>query len=237
MFRKISHSEMGKGEHGGWLKSTYHFSFARYFNPENVNFGVLRVLNDDLVGPGRGFDPHPHNDMEIVTYVIDGELTHGDSMGNERTLGRGEVQYMSAGSGITHSEYNRGKDTLRLLQLWILPDQEGYPPRYGELRPDWEERRNRWLHLVSSEGGNAPVKVHQDVNISAAWIVQGNPLDLVVRPGRQAYLVVIEGQAQIGDLVLEQRDALEIREESTTIEAGAQTHLLLVEMALDPVSG
>ena len=119
MLTKIESKNMGNSNLG-WLKSKFHFSFAEYYNPDNINFGVLRVINDDLVQPNTGFDTHPHRDMEIISYVVNGELTHGDSMGNKNTITRGHVQYMSAGTGVYHSEHNFGKDTLRLLQIWIF---------------------------------------------------------------------------------------------------------------------
>ena len=121
MIKYIDHEKMGTADHG-WLRSRFHFSFAQYYNPENMGFGALRVLNDDLVRPGTGFETHPHRDMEIISYVVQGELTHGDSMGNRQTLKRGQIQYMSAGTGVWHSEHNLGEDTLRFLQIWIYPD-------------------------------------------------------------------------------------------------------------------
>jgi len=133
VLRKIDNTKMGSSDLG-WLKSKFHFSFAEYYNPSNVNFGVLRVINDDLVKPGTGFDTHPHRDMEIISYIVDGELTHGDSMGNKRTLSRGHVQYMSAGTGVFHSEHNFGEETLRFLQIWIYPDKNGYEPNYGDYK-------------------------------------------------------------------------------------------------------
>ncbi len=123
MLRKIDNTKMGSSNLG-WLKSKFHFSFAEYFNPDNMNFGVLRVINDDLVAPHTGFNLHPHADMEIISYVVEGELTHGDSMGNKSTITRGHVQYMSAGTGVYHSEHNLGENVLRFLQIWILPDRK-----------------------------------------------------------------------------------------------------------------
>jgi len=154
----------------GWLLSRFHFSFAEYHNPSNIRFGVLRVLNDDLVQAGTGFDLHPHRDMEIISYVVDGELTHGDSMGNRRTLYRGEVQYMSAGTGVYHSEHNLGSDTLRFLQIWIFPDRKDHTPSYGDFRFTWEDRINTLLPLVSPMEGSAPVKIHQDVHLYASYL-------------------------------------------------------------------
>ena len=133
MIRRLPVEKMGESNLG-WLRSKFHFSFAEYFNENNINFGVLRVINDDHISAGTGFDTHPHRDMEIITYVVHGYLTHKDSMGNESTLSRGQVQYMSAGTGVRHSEYNNHSEELRLLQIWVLPDRKGHTPNYGEYK-------------------------------------------------------------------------------------------------------
>ena len=233
MLRYIDSKQMGRSRLG-WLDSHFHFSFAEYFNPENVNFGVLRVINDDQVQPDTGFDMHPHRDMEIISYVIDGELSHADSMKNSQTLTRGQVQYMSAGTGVVHSEHNRGRDMLRFLQIWIFPDQAGYKPNYGDYRFTWEDRINRWLPIATwteNKESTAPIRIHADVNAYAAALEKGQSLDFKVAPGRQAYLVVIEGEGQIGPHSLGMRDAMEIVEENITIEAKENCHLFLMEMA------
>ncbi|WP_338471731.1 pirin family protein [Niallia sp. XMNu-256] len=231
MLRKIDHRQMGKSNQG-WLQSIFHFSFAEYYNPENINFGVLRVINDDQIAPGTGFGTHPHRDMEIISYVVDGALTHADSMGNQRTIERGHVQYMSAGTGVLHSEYNRKNDPLRMLQIWIFPDKQGYTPNYGDFLFDWEERKNKWLHMVSSKEGNAPVKVNQDVNFYSLELEKGNEIDFQVSSGRQAYLVQIEGNSTINGLSLEARDALEMVEEGVEIKADETSHFLVIEMSV-----
>lgn len=230
MIRKISHQQMGHSNRG-WLRSLFHFSFAEYYNPDNMNFGVLRVINDDLVASMTGFDTHPHRDMEIISYVVAGQLTHGDSMGNKRTLTRGQVQYMSAGTGISHSEHNLGDDESRFLQIWIMPDQKRHTPAYGDLMPDWDLRRDKWFHFVSPAGGGAPVEIHQDANFYALELTNGKSMDFEVKDGRQAYLVLIEGEAVINGLRLEARDAMETVEESLTIKADQTAHLLVIEMA------
>jgi redox-sensitive bicupin YhaK (pirin superfamily) len=229
MLRKLESNKMGSSDLG-WLKSKFHFSFAEYYNPKNMNFGVLRVINDDLIAPHTGFDTHPHKDMEIISYVVDGELTHGDSMGNKSTLQRGHVQYMSAGTGVLHSEHNLGEKTARLLQIWILPDKKGYMPNYGEYRFDWMERKNNWLHMVSSKEGDAIVKINQDINISAIELEQGKEASFSVKEGRQAYLVQIEGTSTINGVTLEQRDAMEIVEENIIIKPETLSHFLIIEM-------
>jgi quercetin 2,3-dioxygenase len=230
MLRKIDSADLGTSDLG-WLRSRFHFSFAQYYDPDNINLGVLRVVNDDLVQPGTGFDTHPHRDMEIVSYVVDGELTHADSMGNTHTLTRGEVQYMSAGTGVTHSEHNRGEGVLRFLQIWIFPDEHGHSPDYGDYRFPWAARKNHWLVMVSGPGGGAPITIHQDAAISAAELEKGKEIALPVRPGRQAYLVQIEGASSAGGVELDERDALEIVGEDVTIRALETSHILVVEMA------
>jgi redox-sensitive bicupin YhaK (pirin superfamily) len=233
MIRYIDHTKMGRGIHS-WLDSHFHFSFADYYNPDNINFGALRVVNDDLVKPGTGFDVHPHDNMEIISYVVDGELTHGDSMGNKQTLTRGQVQYMSAGTGVWHSEHNIGKDMLRFLQIWIIPDGQGYKPNYGDYRFKFEDRIGRWLPIATwAKAGNSefPIKIHQDVNVYASVVKAGESLDFVVDEGRQAYLILIEGEAEVGGALLKARDAVEITEENVTVKAAEDAHVLVLEMA------
>lgn len=229
MLRKIEHNNMGKSNLG-WLKSIFHFSFSNYYNPDNMNFGVLRVLNDDLVEANTGFDTHPHRDMEIVSYVVDGQLTHGDSMGNKSTLTRGHVQYMSAGTGVMHSEHNLGKETARFLQIWIMPDKKGHTPNYGDYRFQWEERKNKWFHIVSDTKGNAPIKINQDANFYVLELDKEEEIKFTVEKNRQAYLVQIEGQSSISQISLNERDALEIVEEDILIKANETSHILIIEM-------
>ncbi len=220
---------MGKSDLG-WLESIFHFSFADYFNIDNMRFGVLRVLNDDLIEGGTGFDYHPHKDMEIVSYIIDGELTHGDTMGNKNTLYRGHLQYMSAGTGIYHSEQNLGDKTTRILQMWIIPDKKGYKPAYGDYRYNEEDRQNKWLNIVSSKDGDAPVKINQDANFYVVELDEGKEIDFQIEKGRQGYLVQIEGNSTINNFEINERDALEIVEEDIKIKANKKSHILVVEM-------
>lgn len=233
MIRFIDHKKMGRGFQP-WLDSHFHFSFADYYNPENMGFGVLRVINDDLIKGGTGFDTHPHKNMEILTYVIEGALSHKDSMGHERTLTPGQVQYMSAGTGILHSEHNLGEETLRLLQIWILPDKMGVTPNYGEIKFSFEERLNKWLLIATSyenQLSQAPITIHADINMYATVISNGKPLEFKVAKNRQAYLVLIEGQADINGQSLMTRDALEITEEDITINPIEAPHIMIIEMA------
>lgn len=230
MLRFIDSQKMGRSRLG-WLDSHFHFSFAEYYNPENTHFGVLRVINDDLIESQTGFPTHPHKDFEIVSYVVNGELTHADSMANQETLTRGQVQYMSAGTGVTHSEYNWGADTARLLQIWFFPDKKGHTPNYGDHRFKWEDRIDRWMPLVSGDNDlQFLVQIHADVHLYATELAHGKELSFPVAAGRQAYLVLIEGEAEIGGHLLKDRDALEIVEESIQIKAAKNTHILLLEM-------
>jgi redox-sensitive bicupin YhaK (pirin superfamily) len=229
MLRKLDHNNMGRSNLG-WLKSIFHFSFAEYYNPKNINFGMLRVINDDMVAPGTGFDLHPHKNMEIISYVVDGELTHGDSMGNKSTITRGHVQYMSAGTGVLHSEHNLGDKTLRFLQIWIFPDKSGYVPSYGDYRFNWDDRKNKWLHMVSSKSGDAPIKINQDVNVYAIELDKDKVLSFPVNEGRQAYMVQIEGNSTVNQISLNTRDAMEIIEEDILIKANETSHILILEM-------
>lgn len=232
MIRIIDHNRMGKSEQG-WLHSTFHFSFAEYFNPGNINFGPLCVVNDDIFDPNSGFPTHPHDNMEIISYVVDGILTHQDSMDNKRQLTRGQVQYMSAGSGVTHSEFNLTENPLRFLQIWIFPDQNDYKPNYGDYRFEWADRENKWLQIVSGLGGEAPINIHQDMNISVASLDAGKSLDYVMEEGRQSYLIQIEGSGTINGNLLETRDSAETTGESITITAQEKAHYILFDMIED----
>lgn len=229
MIKRIDHKTMGKSNKG-WLKSIFHFSFAEYYNPENLSFGVLRVLNDDLVEVEEGFGTHPHQNMEIISYVVEGELTHQDSMKNKNTLKRGEVQYMSAGTGVYHSEYNQGNQTLRFLQIWIMPDKAGYTPNYGDYKFAWEDRKNEWLQIVTGSKGNAPIRIHQDANIYVVELDKDKEISFKVEAGRQAYLVQIEGNSMIQQEAMNPKDALEVIEEDLQIKASEKSHILVIEM-------
>ncbi len=229
MLKKIYNKNMGKSNLG-WLNSSFHFSFSEYVNPLNISFGKLRVINDDLIEAKTGFPMHPHNDMEIVTYVVDGKLTHKDSMGNIGEVSRGQVQYMSAGTGVYHSEYNLSDEKLRSLQIWIFPDEKDYKPNYGEYKFNWKDRDNKWLHMVSSNEGIAPIKIHQDMNIYAIYLDKDNTESLNIDKDRQAYLVQIEGNSIINNIELNEKDALEIVEENIQIKAKENSHFLVLEM-------
>jgi redox-sensitive bicupin YhaK (pirin superfamily) len=233
MLKKLPKENMGKSNLG-WLKSRFHFSFAEYRNPDNINFGVLRVLNDDIVLADTGFDMHPHANMEIISYVVDGEITHKDSMGNEETLKRGEVQYMSAGTGVTHSEHNLGDESLRLLQIWIYPDNKDLTPVYGSHRFDLDDSKNRLLKIVSSHNSDAKVKIHQDVNIYVSQVDKNKGLSFDIDKDRQVYFVLIEGSCSANGLSLDFGDAMEIvDEDALEIAVSKDSHILFIEMQKD----
>ena len=235
-----------------WLKSRFHFSFAEYHNPSNSNFGVLRVMNDDLVQPKRGFGEHPHRDMEIITYIVEGSLTHKDSMGTKETLGRGSVQFMTAGKGVYHSEFNDNDKPLRFIQTWIVPSRRGLTPNYGSYngKSNAGERKNKLQHLVSNVLDNSkktPVEVNQDVDTYAAEIDLDKSVTTPISPGRQGYLLCIEGEVNVNGKTLKRHDACEITGNGglLTVEAtrvdntenGEVAHVLLFTMSTVPGSG
>ena len=232
MLKKLPKENMGTSNLG-WLESRFHFSFAEYRNPNNMNFGVLRVLNDDIVHPESGFDTHPHANMEIISYVVNGEITHKDSMGNSETLKRGEVQYLSAGDGIYHSEHNLHKsDDLRLLQIWIIPPKSGLPRLYGSKRYEEKDRINKFLNIVSSTNGNADIKIYQDINIYVSELEIDKSLEFEIKENRQVYFVQIEGSSNINEITLNAGDAMEIVDiEEIEIKALENSHFLFIEMA------
>lgn len=225
-----------------WLTSRFHFSFAEYSDPNNHHFGVLRVVNDDLVQPQRGFGTHPHRDMEIVTYIVEGELTHADSTGGAETLGADAIQYMTAGRGITHSEHNRNEtDALRFLQIWVLPRARGLTPHYGSYATDSALLTNRWAHLVTdAQGeGQAPVRIAQDFNLYATRLGAEERVEMPLAEGRQGYLICVDGElaVQAGETtsILEKHAAAKVYGEAHLgVQAKGPSHAVLLEMAQVP---
>ena len=225
---------------GNWLKSRFHFNFAEH-SGGRASFGVLRVCNDDLVQPSRGFGTHPHRDAEIATYIVSGQLTHKDSTGTSETLGRGGVQFMTAGTGVRHSEHNRnGGAPLRFIQLWFSPRASGLPPRYGSCAGDAAARRDKWAHLVgdvADASRSPPVKFNADANIFVTELGAGSKLPFALQAGRQAYVLQLEGDAAVsgahGEATLAQHDGAELVGPSElSFKAGAKgAHVLLIEMA------
>jgi redox-sensitive bicupin YhaK (pirin superfamily) len=195
----------------GWLQTSHSFSFADYFDPRNTHWGALRVFNDDVVQPGQGFGTHPHRDMEILTYVLAGELEHRDSMGNVGVVAPGGVQYLSAGTGISHSEYNHSKTApVHLVQMWVMPRASNLVPRYGQVDFTLAERLDRWLTIASGETGvEAPIAIWQDATASVARLERAR-LTKSVRAGRYAFLFVAEGTVTVSDETLHAGDAARI---------------------------
>lgn len=219
----------------------FHFSFAHYQNPDNVRFGVLRVLNDDNVKPHGGFDRHPHRDMEIVSYIVAGQLTHWDNATDkEETLGRGSVQIVTAGSGVLHSELNRQEEWCRFLQIWILPPADDLPVRYGNRRFEPDERRNRLLHIVGNPDNRerVPLYLNQDVNLYVAELTDAQArVSYTLGAGRQAYVNNFEGNVTLEGLTeLGKRDALEVvgPVELVFSATSGGAHFILIEMARSP---
>lgn len=216
----------------GWLESHFHFSFAEYIDPNNLGFKSLRVVNDDIINPESGFGMHPHRDMEIITYVIDGYLTHQDSMGNKETLKNGEVQYMSAGTGIFHSEMNDHKEKeIRLLQIWIKPDKKDYRPVYGSEKFQKFQRTNQLLKIVSSYNDDGVVKINQDASIVVSESDKDIEYNYEVGKNRGIYFVCIDGVIEINGSKLETRDAAKIyKEDKITIKAAKGSHFLFLDL-------
>lgn len=219
----------------------FHFSFANYYNPANMNFGVLRVLNDDDVIPHGGFDQHPHRNMEIVSYVVSGQLTHWDSATQvEDTLGRGHVQTVTAGNGVWHSEMNRHDAPCRFLQIWILPPANGLPVRYENHKFEAADRLNKLLHIVGNpvNQDEVPLHLNQDVNFYVSELADLDArVSFSLKAGRQAYINNVEGTVDIARLAtLGERDALEIvgPAELTFSLADEKAHFIIIEMAAEP---
>lgn len=217
-----------------WLSTFWHFSFDSYRDPDKMNFGPLRVFNDDIIKPGMGFGFHPHRDMEIITYVIEGELFHRDDQGNEGVIYAGEVQRMTAGSGIVHSEYNYSKEKpLRLLQMWIFADKRDLEPSWEQQKFGRAQRADRLLPVVVPEGAgkDGALHIHQDAAIYVSSLGAGRQVEHALAPGRKAYLFVIEGAAKVGAGVLHTRDAARIEGESRlAIKAESDTELILLDL-------
>jgi len=230
MIRHIPFESLYFADHG-WLQSRFHFSFAEYRNIENVSYGPLRVMNDDIIKAHEGFGTHPHHDMEIITYILKGELTHQDSMGHKESLGRGAIQYMSAGTGVTHSEFNEGDDDVHLIQTWILPSEKGLEPRYGSKVFSPDDRHNRWLHLVGPKRSGAEITIYQDASMYVCEIDSGESLVFELHEGRALYVKIMEGSARINGTLCRSGDAVELKEEGLKVDAMDKVHILLVEIA------
>jgi redox-sensitive bicupin YhaK (pirin superfamily) len=210
-------SERGHANHG-WLESHHSFSFADYFDPQHVEFGPLRVINEDRVQPGAGFATHGHRDMEIISYVLAGALAHKDSMGNGSTIRPGDVQRMSAGTGVRHSEFNASPtELLHFLQIWIQPSVEGIEPGYEERRFDTAEKRGRLALIASPDRAAGAVLIHQDARAYAGLFDGAEQATLEVRPGRLIYVHVARGAIRVNGTALDTGDALKLMDEMTLV--------------------
>ncbi len=222
----------------GWLKSYHTFSFANYHNPERMNFGMLRVLNDDVVQPKMGFGTHPHQNMEIISIPIKGALSHKDSMGNKRAINVGEVQVMSAGTGLTHSEFNDSKtDEVNFLQLWILPEELNVEPNYEQRQFSNEEKKNQLQTVVAPKNkleGNA-LPISQQAYIYRTNLDSQKTIDLKVKSAKNGfYIFVVEGEVEVKNITLSRRDALGVYEtESIKISANQNSELIIIEVPMN----
>eukprot|EP00045_Choanoeca_perplexa_P013766 m.157029 g.157029 ORF g.157029 m.157029 type:complete len:318 (-) comp16449_c0_seq11:2316-3269(-) len=227
---------------GNWLKSRFHFAFAEYRDPKRSQFGILRVMNDDLVQPARGFGTHPHSNMEICTYIVNGSLSHQDSMGTKETLGPRGIQFMTAGTGVRHSEFNEDPtNPLRFIQMWMVPRAQFLPPNYGSMCGDKERQHNQWAHLVAdvrNESADTPVKINQDGNIFVTELDAGKQVEYELKDDRQAYILCLEGSMELSSSSVSEQlvahDACKaFGATKLIVQAGDQgVHVLMVEMKL-----
>lgn len=219
----------------GWLKTHHTFSFANYHNSERVRFGLLRVLNDDWIEPGKGFDFHPHDNMEIITIPLTGSIRHKDSLGNEFVIKNGEVQRMSAGTGIIHSEFSASESEIsNLLQIWVFPKIRDIPPRYGQKNFDPNGRKNNFQLIISPDGRDGSIEINQDAFFNLSDLTQGTTLKYQVNiKGNGLYLFVISGSIKISDETLNSRDGMGISEVSEiSITAEKDSEILLMEVPI-----
>ena len=223
-------SKLGGADHG-WLKAKHHFSFGSHYDPNNLNHGSLRVWNDDEIAPNTGFPAHPHANMEIITYVREGAITHQDSLGNKGRTEAGDVQVMSAGSGIRHAEYNLEDQTTTLFQIWILPDAPGGDPHWGQREFPRADRSGQWTVLASgTPERDAALPIRADARVLAATIAAGGQIDYAPDPARHLYLVSASGRIRVNGQTAEPRDGVAITgEASLTVEALDEAEVVLVE--------
>ena len=231
MFEVIKSSQRGLADHG-WLKSFHSFSFADYYNPKRMGFGPLRVINEDRVAPSKGFGTHGHRDMEIISYVLSGELAHKDSMGNGEVIRPGDVQRMSAGTGVQHSEFNNAKEETHFLQIWIMPNQQGVKPGYEQKAFDAAEKRGRLRLVASPDGAEASVSLHADARLYAGLFDGTEASTLSLAPGRQAYVHLIRGSLEVNGTQLQGGDAVQASGiESLSLSGGVDAEVLVLDLS------
>lgn len=221
------------GANHGWLNAKHHFSFANYYDPERMHWGALRVWNDDEIAAGSGFPPHPHADMEIITYVRDGAITHKDSLGNAGRTEAGDVQVMSAGSGIRHSEWNEETETTRIFQIWIMPETRGGTPSWGARPFPKDERSGRFVTLASGIAGDADaLPIRADARVMGATVKAGETVTLPLDPARHAYLVLARGAVTVNGTALGERDGAAVTGEAELTFTGVEdAEVVLVDAA------
>jgi quercetin 2,3-dioxygenase len=225
-------NERGFADHG-WLKSYHTFSFADYFDPQHIEFGALRVINEDRVAPGAGFGTHGHRDMEIISYVLDGELAHRDSLGTGSVIRPGDVQRMSAGRGVQHSEFNNSKtQPVHFLQIWIQPNVLGIAPEYEEKRFGPEEKRGRLRLIASSDGAEGSVRIHQDARVYAGLFADAERAEFVIAPERRVLVHVARGAVAANGESLNAGDALKLVDaRRLTLSQGADAEVLVFDLS------
>ena len=228
----IRSDERGGADHG-WLQAKHTFSFADYQNPERVHFGKLRVINEDRIAPGQGFATHPHNDMEIVTYIISGAIEHKDSMGNGTVISAGEVQRMTAGTGVLHSEFNHSQEEeLHLLQIWIFPEEKNLAPGYEQTLFSREEKLNRLRLVGSRDGREGSVTIHQDVDLYASIVEKGRNVVLDDVADRRVFVQIVSGSVNVNGETLSAGDGVQIRGETMIdVTANDDAELLMFSMS------
>ena len=231
MFTLRKALERGNFDHG-WLKTAHTFSFASYYDDRHLGFRDLRVINEDVVQEGVGFDTHPHKDMEILTYILEGEISHRDSMGNGSVIKKGDVQYMSAGTGVTHSEFNPSpKNPAHLLQIWILPNHRGATPQYGQKHFPTETRLNQHRLVVSGDGRNESIQIRQDVSLYASILEAGKILEFSLNETRYAWIQIAKGTLKVSGNHLEVGDGLAVSKEARIeFEALSACEFLLFDL-------
>ena len=225
-------SDRGHANHG-WLDSYHTFSFANYYDPNHMGFRALRVINEDWVQSGKGFGTHGHRDMEIITYVLDGVLEHKDSLGNGAVITPGEVQRMSAGTGIMHSEFNPSQtEAVHLLQIWILPDRQGLQPSYEQRAFGLEERQGKLRLIAARDGREGAVTIHQDVDLYSAVLQKGDRVSYQLQPNRYGWLQVAKGEVNLNGNALKAGDGVALSEaESLKIGTDTSAEILLFDLA------
>lgn len=223
-------AERGYADHG-WLQSFHSFSFADYYDSDHMQFGPLRVINDDRIAAHQGFGTHGHRDMEIITYVLDGELAHKDSMGNGSVIRPGDVQRMSAGTGVQHSEFNHGGGTTHLLQIWIVPDRTGVTPGYEEAHFDAADKRGRLRLVASPDGADGSVRMHQDARLYVGLFDGADAATLPLAAGRRAYVHVARGDVIVNGHTLHAGDAIKLTDEQqVSVSNGRDAEVLVFDL-------